>query len=545
MRKLYILTAVFASLVLNSSDQRISGKITFSPGNSGFFNIDKKKLANGKTGYFVSDLSYSKEAMSGDSDIIISFNTPKPELDDTRKYRLKSSSYNFVSGKGSLGGGAAFFFRKQDRVIIAPSKGLWLTNTDDLGSFSIEFRINPASAKNGIIFSRTGLNTGLKNGIEIRYENGRIVSCFFKIFENSKGQRFDAVLSKCPVLSPGKWHHYFLSFDRITGKLSHLINENEYESVFITENGSPSSDVLKPSFLAGDAPSAKIGQGFSGMLDEFRINYTAYDEASSRTDIASRSYREVKLMGREPVNREGIISSAIHAFPATGTMIRSFSCDGSAPAGTDIRCEIRMSDKLFEENDTEPKWYRVNNDQRSIYLTKTPEGFLRGRYFQWRAKLIAAPEGTESPVFRGAEIEYEIDGPPARPLFAEIVDYGDKYIIIRWKKNVDRDIAGYNIYYGVKKGEYDGIIRYAGGKRISNFSNSAYVTVKIDNNLVEENRGRYVRGMIDYPEIKNNVLYYFSITAYDSYKVDTEYNHESEKSSEISARPAAPSEITR
>ncbi|HPA63498.1 MAG TPA: hypothetical protein PLH15_00395 [Spirochaetota bacterium] len=545
MKKIFGFVFIFPALIIFASDIRTGGTLLFNAEGSSFFNIDKKKDVHGQTEYRISDLSYKESASSGLSDMVISFNNDKFHLDDTRRYRVKNAVFNHVKGKGSLGGGSAFFSKKDDRVDIVSSKGLWLANSDDLGSFSIEFRINPASLKDAVIFSRVGLNTGIKNGIEIRLEKGRITAYFYKVFSDSQGRKIDTALTKGPNIQAGKWHHYFLSFDRLTGKLSHLIGENEYDYRFMTEKGVPSSDVMIPSFADGDAPIARIGKGFSGLLDEFRINYLSYEDARAQTDLASKNYRDVKLIGRTPVNREGIISSKVYQFEYTGTMIKNFKWDGIFPPKTFLRCEIRMSDKYFDSEDSEPKWYKIDNNQRNIYLTRTDDGYLRGKYFQWRARLIATPEGEESPVFKSAEIDYELDSPPSPPLFLEVVETGDKYVIIRWKKNVDHDIAGYNIYYGIKNGESEGILRYAAGKRVANFSNSNYVTVKIDNNLIEENRGRYVRGMLEYPEMKNNVLYYFSVSAYDSYKVDTQYNHEGRKSAEVYARPSQESEITR
>jgi hypothetical protein len=70
-----------------------------------------------------------------------------------------------------------------------------------------------------------------------------------------------------------------------------------------------------------------------------------------------------------------------------------------------------------------------------------------------------------------------------------------------------------------------------------------YVYVKIDNSVIEENKNFDKRGVLLYPYIKNTVLYYFAVTAYDTYKEGTVYNHESGLSSYIEARPYAGSDI--
>ena len=129
----------------------------------------------------------------------------------------------------------------------------------------------------------------------------------------------------------------------------------------------------------------------------------------------------------------------------------------------------------------------------------------------------------------------------------ETAAVGDGSATLRWKKNVEPDIAGYKIYYGIRPGRYEGVIKTVDGARISNDFTPGrnYIQVTLNNAVVEENRARDRSGMLDYPIIRNDVLYYFAVSAYDSYRIDTSYNHESGYSTEITARPTPGSEITR
>jgi len=140
-------------------------------------------------------------------------------------------------------------------------------------------------------------------------------------------------------------------------------------------------------------------------------------------------------------------------------------------------------------------------------------------------------------------LDYEVDTPPTLVQGVEVAAAGDRFIKIRWLANSDHDILGYKLYYGVKKGEYTGLITRDKGARISN--NGRYVELVLDNSLVDENRASDTTRYFEFPEIKNNILYFISVTAYDSYRPDTKYNHESSFSKELSARPFAGSEITR
>jgi hypothetical protein len=178
---------------------------------------------------------------------------------------------------------------------------------------------------------------------------------------------------------------------------------------------------------------------------------------------------------------------------------------------------------------------------------KAGDLYLRGKYYQWRAHLLPSPDGKHSPVLSGVRLNYQLDPAPRAPLFLECTRTGDERFVIRWKKNVEHDILGYRLYYGIRPRSYDGILGTAGGKRISNQMNPgrSYIEVEISNDVVEENRKVDSRRMLGYPVVKNNVLYYIAVSAYDSYRPDTPYNHESEPSAEITARPFAGSEITR
>ncbi|HEY1406082.1 MAG TPA: hypothetical protein VF857_05685, partial [Spirochaetota bacterium] len=226
------------------------------------------------------------------------------------------------------------------------------------------------------------------------------------------------------------------------------------------------------------------------------------------------------------------------------TMITLFAWDDNSANDTAAWFEVRTSDTYFARDDSRLKWYKIDNNQRNIYLQKTSDGFLRGKYMQWRAHLIPSPGGDHSPEVRNIRMNYELDTAPDVPMFVSATSGGDGKVVLSWKKNVDFDLSGYNIYYGVRPGKVDGIIRRIGGQQITNaLSKSNMMTVIIDSNLIEENRQIDSGMLLEYPIMKNNVLYYFTVSAYDSYKVDTPYNHESAQSEAVFARPMPGSEI--
>ncbi|MBN1496406.1 MAG: hypothetical protein JXA07_06535 [Spirochaetes bacterium] len=550
-----LLTIMLCSLVLAPRPDS-SGTVSFS-------HVPKKSLHNvrvlagpdGGTAYTIKDLTYRSSSDPLITDLVLSFNTPSSRLarDDMRHYRINRGEYDFVTGDGALGKGCARFFKKEHGVSIETAGAGWLGSCDDLGSFTIEFRIKPHEVRDGaVIFSRVGYFSGTRRGIEIFVANGTIAAGLYGVFDKPTSDRYDVVLRRGTPISKGVWTHFSLSFDRLSGKLATCFNGQEAEVRYITTSGKPFNGVYTPSFGSRDtdgrircldSPPAVIGADFSGCVDEFRISYRQYEDLEKSTALAYRNYHAVGRIGRIPFNVEGVITSPVYRFEGTGTLVREIRWNEERAQDTFIWMEFRISDCRFLEDDTGLKWYRIENNQKKIFLMKTGEGeYLRGRYYQWRAHLVASPDGARAPRFSGMEIDYRPDLPPAPPLFVEVAATGDRFITLRWKKNVDHDLLGYRIYYGTDSGKMDGLISTINGARIANGPGNI-VQVKIDNDLIEENRGRDRKGKLSFPFLQNTVLYYFSVTAYDSYKPDTPYNHESALSKPVAARPYAGTDI--
>lgn len=547
MNKVKTLVVISSLLFLIAPRKYISDVVRFSPEGLELYNVRHYEDAKGRTLYTLSDLSYDDNRFPYLTDLILSFNEPATRLikDDSGHYTIRNSSYSLIQGKGVLGSGGAHFFKSDHRVEINTERNLWLGNCEDLGSFTIEFRLFPFSIRDGsVLFSRVGFLSGRKNGIEFVMQRGRISVRCYGIFTDSSGRRFDVFLNRGTALKARRWYHCLLSFDRISGKLAKYLNGMEEEVVYVTKSDEPFNGVFVPSYVCDDLPIAVVGSDFFGYIDELRITHRHFDDLEKESEIAYRNYRELGIIERYPVNREGVITSPVYSFPLTGTKVMLLKWDEILKKNTFIWMEFRMSDDLFEGRDDVVKWFRIKNNQRGIFLKKIDGEYLRGRYYQWRAHLISSPGGKYAPSLYNVELHYQLDSPPKAPFFVELVRTGDRFVEIQWKKNVEHDILGYRIYYGLRSRKYDGIISTLKGKRITNDNASRNaITVRISNDIIEENRSRDERNILTYPLLKNNVLYFFSISAYDSYKPDTKYNHESKLSAEISARPFAGSEI--
>ncbi len=528
---------------------RVHETLRFSPDGLELLNVKKTAGANGAPVYSVDDITYSANDVPHVTDLALSFNGAPDGLvrDDAGHYPVRYAVFSREKGKGVHGGGAARFSMSGDRVELETAENLWLTECRDLGSFTIEFRVKPvASGGTQVIFSRTGLLSGTKNGIEILLVNGRISARLHGLFKNTRGHPVDAHLNRGAALRGNRWHHFMLTYDRLSGRLARYTDGAEDEVLYLTETREPYVNVYEPAFYCNDRPIAVIGKDFYGAIDEFRIAHLDYRDLKKETALAYSRYKKLGETGRKPVNREGVITSPVSALPYTGTMVTNFTWDETLRRDTFIWMEFRIADRLFSRDDESPRWYRVSRGQRNIYMKKTADGdFLRGKYCQWRAHLVPSPDGKHSPLFGGAEMTYQNDLPPRAPSSLEAAGIGDRRVRLRWKKNMESDVLGYRVYYGVQRGKYDGVITFMNGKRIpaEGQAKGGAIEVELDNTIIAENKKLDATSVLHYPVLKNTVLYFFSVSAYDNYKPGTPFNHESEPSREVSARPYAGSEI--
>ncbi|HSV95964.1 MAG TPA: hypothetical protein VLM75_03410 [Spirochaetota bacterium] len=540
---------VIVAVILATAAKELFDTVKFGREGLDLYNVREDTDSNKRRFFAVADLSYRHAGIPSTTDLVLSFNRPAPEMvkDDSGQYIIRRAGFETMLGAGTLGGAGAYFFKTGHRVEIRPERNLWLGGCADAGSFTIEMRLQPASLSDGaVLFSSVGYASGLKQGVEIVLKGKRVVARLHRFFRDAAGRRVDVFLNRARPFSEGEWRHYALSFDRVSGKLASLVDGEEQEVVYLSDNGEPFVNVYEPSFACEDLPVVVVGKNYFGAIDELRVSYRHIDDLKKVTELAIKSYGAIGAIGRTPVNREGVVTSPVYNFPGTGTRVLLFKWEELVKNNTHIWMEFRTSDDLFDRNGEAPRWYRIGNNQRNISLKKTDGLYLRGRYYQWRAHLLASPDGAHSPRLYGAEIQYQLDPAPRPPIMVGVVKTGDAVVRLRWRKNVEHDILGYRIYYGTSPGKYDGIIAMAGGRRIDNAlaAGRNHIEIDVTNELIQENMALDPRKLLAFPILKNNVLYFFAVSAYDSYRPDTPHRHESEPSKEISARPSAGSEIT-
>ena len=520
--------------------------LTFGPiDRQNLFNAVPTTLSNNVTGYVVRDTGYDGRVSTRDTDLLLSFDRPANALrwDDTSQYTLRAN-YIFQANSDAFGNGYGGFFKSEHGVSIIPQEALWLGRVGDLDSFTIDFRFCAQNIdSNSYIFSKVGNLLGEEISLKIFIHRGRLVCRFTNIFNDDTGRSRSITMLGRQNIVVGEWYHFALSFDRTTGKLSRYINMVEDEVVYMTSNGTPYGQILVPSFnRLSKVPNlgpAHVGRGFRGYLDEFRISYVDIEQLKLTSHFNVNRFVGVDSIGRIPFNRPGLVRSEVFEFEHYGTRLISFDWNESLPNKTAIWFEFRISDYKFDETDSRVKWHRITKGQRDIHCLTTNDGTeLRGKYYQWRANLIPSPDGHSSPILSRVRLQYRPTLPPIVPRDFRVVSAGDRSITLSWRKNVESDLGGYKIYYGANPDRFDGIITHINGRKIDNsISSGREIEVVIDNGVIEENMRLHNSNMLNFPRIQNTVVYYFSISAYGTYKEGTMFNNESALSRRVHGRP--------
>ena len=241
------------------------------------------------------------------------------------------------------------------------------------------------------------------------------------------------------------------------------------------ETGSGAT-VLIPRFYEHEGSGALIGEDFLGQLENFRISRTA------RNTFLTEAY----------VNSGWIISPVFDS-GAGGTPLTSFFYDVIIPQQSSMEFQLRTSDNNFTALSMDYPWHTYQNGQQVL---------LRGRYWQWRARLTMSPDGTASPRLSAVQLDLKADLAPEPPTGLTATP-GNRFVHLTWHFNTENDADGYKVYYS---------------------------TVDTEPQLYTDagNKNR-----ITVAPLNNGTTYYFWVTAYDSENPP----HESTFSLPVSAAP--------
>jgi hypothetical protein len=171
-----------------------------------------------------------------------------------------------------------------------------------------------------------------------------------------------------------------------------------------------------------------------------------------------------------------------------------------------IQFFLRTADSPYDWEDA---------DWRPVMPGADLPDIFRGRYVQLAADFYPSGDGETAPYLEEIRLTWRPDEPPLPPVRLNAVA-GDGAVRLDWKPGPDTDIQGYLVYYGTVKSEYFGNDAIQGASPIDAGTRT----------------GLRIEGL------KNGVLYYFAVAAYDRKGAgNSGPYHAGEFSREVSARP--------
>lgn len=458
-------------------------------------------------------------------DLYLSFNEETPSL-----FRDHAENYTVIAGEtvqvaakrwARKGNGAAMFSgintvayksAGNEPLIITPkTHTALLAPGHNIGDFRLEFFLYPANMASGeeiIDWSATQNKiAGVQNGNG--FQSIRCVTAKNRLnwsFENfflspdglsSKNLKFS---SKTP-LTPGVWSYHIIHFDSATGMLEYLVNDNIEAIVYATASGNENGEVWTP--VAGERGSLCLGRQFNGFIDEFKLAGSfSGNGGGHRYKNSSGSMETIPIdlgIRQSIINKVVVSGGAINLAGNSSKNEYRRGGDFRFANGAQMQFFVRAADS---RHSIESEKYVPFNSGESIFS-------VNGRFVQILVNFYPSGDLETTPYVEELKLEYLPKSPPKAPAYLSAVAR-DGAVELSWKESKD-DISGYVVYYGIKQGEYFGT---EGGLGASPIDVGKITKIRLDN-------------------LKNGVLYYFAVAAYD----DSGSFYPGEFSREVSARP--------
>ena len=467
-------------------------------------------------------------------DMALSFDEDRPDRfrDRTGRYQVTASAKLAATDRrwARSGQGAALFSGEPGTgktgplVIEARDRDALFAAGGRIGNFSLEFWLYPFNMENGeriLSWAASGGGPAEGNGNAVSsagtlfYQTIRCTAArnrlrwdFDGFFTSPGGtRRINLSLGGDRPVVPKSWSHHLIRFDADTGLLEYLVNGRTEAIEYASSTGREGGEVYTP--LVGEGGSFILGGQFKGLMDEFVLRKAREEPRLPRYgSVGGRMVTRTIDMGGENSGVLRIDASGGRTSVSGGEMRNEHSTNGTFRFVDDsaLRFFLRTSDSPYEWR--EEDWRPVTPG------TDLPDIF-RGRYVQLAADFYPSGDGETSPYLEEIRLVYRPDEAPLPPTRLRAVA-GDGTVRLDWRPGPDGDIQGYLVYYGTVKGEYFGEDAMQGPSPIDAGART----------------GLRIEGL------KNGVLYYFAVAAYDRKGAgNAGPYHAGEFSREVPARP--------
>jgi hypothetical protein len=481
-------------------------------------------------------------------DLSLSFDQSSPsDYRDARgRYRIEvSPTLQGAAGRWArYGSGAALFAGVTAReegapLRLSPERGLFSPGRG-MRDFSVEFWLYPNNLENGEqILAWTAVLPGKNETLQRIFceaLRNRIRWTFQNFFAAPGGPDQNPALSISletrKSLVPRTWTHHLVRYDADTGLLEYLVDGEIENAAYTTLSGQEGGDIYTP--YPGRDGFFVLGGRYSGLMDEFRIYRETIGAPGhgapgrGTADTASRGSLELPDLARFPKSG-GRFETRTLDLGEPGTTIRRLEASGGRyTAGAAGRRPVRniyegKGDFRFSDDSTVQFFFKAGEEpyrfDRIPWIPVTPGAELsdriRGRYIQLAAAFYPGRDRETGPYLEEIRIVYESNEAPYPPSLVTAKAL-DGAVELNWRPSPDSDTTGYMVYYGTSSGVYYGEGAVQGESPVDA---GGRTSLRLEG-------------------LKNGVLYFFAVAAYDG----SGGLHAGKFSKEVTARPLRTSE---
>ena len=391
----------------------------------------------------------AREPVGETTDLLLTFDS-LPVTDEAGRYRVHASAPEISSNLRRIGAAAALFRAGRGSIelepLSVPGQAAMFTPGTFQQSFDISFWLSPSLLQDGeelIAWDGSLRRAGRieSQRLRVTIENRRLEWEFTNVFIDPQGSQPVVRLTSFAGLVPRRWQHHRLRYDGITGRLEYLVDDVPEGFAYATTTGDSRGDLFAAYIGELGRERLRIGAGFSGAMDEFRISHLP---RLSRIDPLIAPARQ------EPGR---FATTPIPLGPRPARVLR-IDAVAQTPGDSDLAYFYRVGNAITAADGLDDPWVRFSP---GADLDAT----VVGRYVQIRVDFLPAGSATDVPRLSGLTVRYQPAAPVPRPN-GLIATARDGAVELEWNPIRGFDVSGYLVFYGESPGNYFGESASAG-----------------------------------------------------------------------------------
>lgn len=332
--------------------------------------------------------------------------------------------------------GRSLNFASIDNQLNIPIPSAFLpTSAEYTGDFSLELYVKPSALTDGmqIIEGRSFVESvrgkSYFEGFYLGVEGGRVVAHFENFF-TLRDKQITFRLTSRENLEIGRWNYIEVSYQRKTGLVKLILNDQISDFHYATVDGKHHSLGLFPGFRSKNRVSLELGKKYLGDIDEISI-----DTAASRVLQSTEASKVSKNLRSFQARYESQVFS-LSAF----SKINRIDLMGDFLNPEDIVVTICSSSAFFVAFER-----RERKNCRRAPIGGDISNLDEGLYYQFFIDFYNKNH-LKYVDLQKLVVHYEVDAPPPIPQFIR-VERVDENALVLWRRDFEKDVKGYNIYY--------------------------------------------------------------------------------------------------